>query len=80
MIFSRIKKSVQIHTNAYIVSSYGVSLPRKEYKTISIKVRTFVRFVKEAKDAKKKDSSMSNTRFLDHLLDLRTAIGSKPFF
>jgi len=47
------------------------SLPRKEYKTISVKVKTFVRFLKGAKDARKKDSTMTNTRFLDHLLDLK---------
>ena len=45
-------------------------LPRKEYKTISIKVKTFVRFLKGAKEAHKKDSEMTNSRFLEHLLDL----------
>ena len=45
-------------------------MPRKEYKTISIKVKTFARFIKGAKDARKKDSATTNTTFLDHLLDL----------
>jgi hypothetical protein len=46
------------------------NLPRKEYKTISVKVKTFLRFVKGTKDARKKNSTMTNTLFLDHLLDL----------
>jgi hypothetical protein len=33
-------------------------------------VKTFVRFVKGAKNARKKDHTITNTGFLDSLLDL----------
>jgi hypothetical protein len=50
-------------------------LPRKEYKTISIKVKTFARFVKDAREAREEDATMNNTRFLDHLLDIKCGLG-----
>ena len=68
------KKYVQIYTNPYITFSNGVSLPRKEYKTISIKVKTFARFVKDAREARKEDTTMNNTKFLDHLLDIKCGL------
>lgn len=67
----------QTYTKPYIAFSNGVSLPRKEYKTISVKVKTFVRFVKDSKNARENDTTMNNTKFLEHLLDLGSGIGTK---
>jgi len=46
--------------------------PREEYKTITVNLKTFMRFVKAARDVRKKDSKVTNSRFLDSLLDLHT--------
>lgn len=47
------------------------TLPRKEYKTITVKVETFNRFLKAAQEAKKSDPELDNSIFVDSLLDLR---------
>jgi hypothetical protein len=44
-------------------------LPRKEYKTITVKLKTFLRFAKVVKDARKNDLKISNSSFLESLLD-----------
>ncbi len=46
-------------------------LPRKEYKTITVKVETFNRFIKATQEAKKSDPEIDNSLFVDSLLDLR---------
>jgi hypothetical protein len=46
-------------------------MPRKEYKTITVKIDTFQRFVKTVKDAKKDDPSLGYSEFLDSLLNSR---------
>lgn len=45
-------------------------MPRKEYKTITIKEATFNRFIKIIRDAKKANSDLDNSIFVDKLLDL----------
>ncbi|MHB8601868.1 MAG: hypothetical protein ACYC6W_03700 [Nitrosotalea sp.] len=45
-------------------------MPRKEYKTISVKLKTYLRFARNAKEARKTDPKMYNSAFLDHLLNL----------
>jgi len=47
-------------------------LPRKEYKTITVKLKTFLRFVKIAKAQHAKNSKSTNSTFLDCLLDLQS--------
>ncbi|HET6459007.1 MAG TPA: hypothetical protein VFG24_09035 [Nitrosopumilaceae archaeon] len=44
-------------------------MPRKEYKTITVKLKTFLRFAKVVKEARKKDSKVNNSGFLESLLD-----------
>jgi hypothetical protein len=44
-------------------------LPRKGYGTITVKVETFQKFLKAKHDAKKIDSKMQNSGFLDLLLE-----------
>lgn len=44
-------------------------MPRKEYKTITVKEQTFVRFLKAAHDAKKANPDSDNSVFLEKLLD-----------
>lgn len=46
-------------------------MPRKEYKTITVKVETFNRFIKASQEAKKIDPDLDNSLFVDSLLDLR---------
>jgi hypothetical protein len=46
-----------------------MSLPRKEYKTITVKEATFVRFLKIIHDAKKANPELDNSIFIDKLLD-----------
>lgn len=75
MIIKIIQKICTFLLRPYILYSNGVSLPRKEYKTISVKVKTFVRFVKDAREAREEDATMNNTRFLDHLLDIKCGLG-----
>lgn len=45
-------------------------MPRKEYKTITVKEETFHRFFKLRHEVKKKDRKMYNDRFLNVLLDI----------
>ncbi|MDE1828915.1 MAG: hypothetical protein KGI25_01200 [Thaumarchaeota archaeon] len=44
-------------------------MPRKEYKTITVKEQTFVRFLKAVHDAKKANPELDNSVFLEKLLD-----------
>jgi len=48
-------------------------LPRKEYKTITVKLQTYLRFLKHVKDEQKKDSTMNISSFIETLLDARYA-------
>jgi len=54
------------HAN-YIKIEYN--LPRKDYKTITVKLQTFLRFTKSVKEAQKKNLEVSNSSFLEFLLD-----------
>ncbi|HJT10698.1 MAG TPA: hypothetical protein VJ771_07935 [Candidatus Nitrosotalea sp.] len=44
-------------------------MPRKEYKTITVKEQAFVRFLKAVHDAKKANPGLDNSLFLEKLLD-----------
>ncbi|MGI0101911.1 MAG: hypothetical protein ACREA7_04870 [Nitrosotalea sp.] len=44
-------------------------MPRKGYKAITVKVETFQKFLKIIKDAKKIDTGLDNSKFLDMLLE-----------
>jgi len=44
-------------------------VPRKEYRTITVKVDTFERFLKVVHEAKKADPQIDNSKFLDGLLN-----------
>jgi hypothetical protein len=44
-------------------------MPRKEYKTITVKVAAFEQFAKAIKDARKKDPSIDNSTFLSSLIN-----------
>lgn len=44
-------------------------MPRKEYKTITVKELTFTRFLKAVHDAKKGNPNLDNSTFLEKLLD-----------
>lgn len=44
-------------------------LPRKEYKTITVRLKTYLRFLKHVKDAQKKDSTVNISSFIESLLD-----------
>ena len=48
------------------------SMPRKEYKTITIKLKTFLKFAKNVKEAQKKDPKITNSSFLEYLLSLQS--------
>lgn len=48
---------------------WGCRLPRKEYKTITVRLKTYLRFLKHVKDAQKKDSTVSISSFIESLLD-----------
>jgi hypothetical protein len=43
-------------------------MPRKEYKTITVKAHTFQQFVKAVKKAKQENPSLDNSIFLDLLI------------
>ncbi|MGI0075603.1 MAG: hypothetical protein ACREA5_06640 [Nitrosotalea sp.] len=43
-------------------------MPRKEYKTITVKSEAFQKFVKAIRDAKKNDPSVDNSTFLNSLI------------
>jgi hypothetical protein len=43
-------------------------MPRKEYKTITVKSESFQKFIKAIKDAKRDDPSLDNSTFLNSLL------------
>jgi len=44
-------------------------MPRKGYKTITVKDEVFYRFQKAVQEAKKVDSNMDNSKFINSLLD-----------
>ncbi len=46
------------------------NLPRQGYKTITVNIKTFLRFLKSVKYAQKDDLKVSNSSFLESLLDL----------
>jgi len=60
-------RSHRIHKYGSRVSKFT---PRKDYKTITVNLKTFLKFVKAAKEARKKDENMNNSIFLNFLLDL----------
>ncbi len=60
---------INYHVN-YTEGQYN--LPRKEYKTITVNVDTFLRFIDGVSDARKTDSKVNNSNFLESLLDCRT--------
>jgi hypothetical protein len=43
-------------------------LPRKEYKTITVKSESFQKFLRAIKDAKKDNPALDNSTFLNSLL------------
>jgi len=43
-------------------------MPRKEYKTITVKLESFQKFVKAIKDAKRDNPELDNSTFLNLLL------------
>ncbi|MDE2588472.1 MAG: hypothetical protein KGL95_02245 [Patescibacteria group bacterium] len=47
-----------------------MSLPRKEYKTITVKVESHAKFLRAIKEAKKAYSGIDNSEFLDLLVDM----------
>ncbi|NHI02691.1 hypothetical protein DYY67_0388 [Candidatus Nitrosotalea sp. TS] len=44
------------------------SMPRKEYKTITVKNESYDQFKRAVREAKKKDKSLDNSMFLDLLI------------
>jgi hypothetical protein len=52
------------------ITAYSWLLPRKEYKTITVKIKTFYRFSDALRNAKVVNAEMSNSKFLSLLLDL----------
>jgi len=45
-------------------------LPRKEYKTITVKEATFARFLRAVHEAKKANPQLDNSIFLEKLLEI----------
>jgi len=45
-----------------------ISMPRKEYKSITVKNGSYEQFKRVVKEAKKKDKSLDNSSFLDMLM------------
>jgi hypothetical protein len=45
-------------------------MPRKEYKTITVKVESHSKFLKTIKEAKKAYPEIDNSEFLNLLLDM----------
>lgn len=43
-------------------------MPRKEYKTITVKNESYEQFKKAVREAKKKDKSLDNSTFLNVLI------------
>lgn len=43
-------------------------MPRKEYKTITVKNEAYDQFKKAVREAKRKDKSLDNSMFLDLLI------------
>jgi hypothetical protein len=50
---------------------HTISLPRKEYKTITVKVEAHTRFLKAVKEEKKTTPKIDNSKFLELLLEMR---------
>lgn len=51
-------------------------MPRKEYKTITVKASTFYKFTKAVRQAKETNNGADNTRFLAYLLHLYNEHGN----
>lgn len=49
----------------------SIPVPRKEYKSITVKNSSYEQFKRAVKDAKKKDESLDNSTFLDLLMKQR---------
>lgn len=49
-------------------------MPRKEYKTITVKAATFQRFQKAVHGAKKANPDIDNSKFLESLLNYKKRI------
>ena len=45
-------------------------VPRKEYKTITVKIDVFYEFLEAKSYARTNDAKLDNTKFLKHLLQL----------
>lgn len=45
-----------------------IPVPRKEYKTITVKNESYEQFKKAVREAKKKDKSLDNSTFLNVLI------------
>ncbi|HVZ62805.1 MAG TPA: hypothetical protein VG896_03955 [Candidatus Nitrosotalea sp.] len=43
-------------------------MPRKEYKTITVKTEAFQKFTKAVREAKKENPSLDNSTFLNSLV------------
>ncbi|HEU5487760.1 MAG TPA: hypothetical protein VFA69_03620 [Candidatus Nitrosotalea sp.] len=43
-------------------------MPRKEYKTITVKTEAFQKFAKAVREAKKENPSLDNSTFLNSLV------------
>jgi hypothetical protein len=54
--------------NLSIGTGHKICLPRKEYKTITVKAESFQKFIKAIKDAKKDDPTLDNSEFLNALV------------
>ena len=52
----------------YQRTGLSISVPRKEYKTITVKNESYEQFKKAVREAKKKDKSLDNSTFLNVLI------------
>jgi hypothetical protein len=46
-------------------------MPRKEYKTITVKTEAFQKFMKAIREAKKEDPTLDNSTFLNSIIARR---------
>jgi hypothetical protein len=52
----------------YQRTGLSISVPRKEYKTITVKNESYEQFKKAVREAKRKDKSLDNSTFLNVLI------------
>ena len=57
-----------MHTKDLSTYRTTIVMPRKEYKTITVKNQCYEHFKKAVRDAKKKDKSIDNSSFLNLLV------------